>query len=409
MAKSIAIVLKGYPRLSETFIAQEIHAIEQVGVAVTIFSLRHPTDKKTHPVHDAIKAPVVYLPEYLYQQPGRVIRAWWKLRRSQTCKQARKTWWRDLKRDLSPNRVRRFGQALVLAAEVPGEIDLLYAHFLHTPASVTRYASIITQIPWSCSAHAKDIWTIADWEKREKLAHCRWLTTCTRTNLEHLQTLAKDPGKVVLNYHGLDISRFPEEPPDYSERDGSDPAQPVRILSVGRAVAKKGYRGLIDALAALPKVLHWEMTHIGGGPLLKTYKQQAKALGIADKINWIGAQSQQMVIEHYRRSDFFVLNCRIDPSGDRDGLPNVLVEAQSQGLAVISTDLSGIPELIEPGVNGSLVEPDNNQALTAALAELMTEPELRQRLGRAGLSVVLNRFDLDSNFVQLHRMIAAED
>lgn len=408
MQKSVGIILKGYPRLSETFIAEEIHALERAGVVLTIFSLRHPTDQKTHPVHHAIQAPVVYLPEYLHRQPLRVLRAWWKIRRHPHYPQARQTWWRDLQRERCANRIRRFGQALVLAAELPAEINLLYAHFLHTPASVARYASILRQIPWSCSAHAKDIWTLSAWEKKEKLAHCSWLTTCTRANFTHLRALADDPKKVALNYHGLALSRFPDDQPNPSNRNGGDPAQPVRILSVGRAVAKKGYRGLLESLATLPPTLHWAMTHIGSGPLLNAYKQQAQTLGLADKINWLGAQSQQTVINHYRTSEFFALNCRIAADGDRDGLPNVLVEAQSQGLAVVSTNLSGVPELIEDGINGLLVEPGDQLALGNALQRLITDPELRQRLGDAGRAVVLKRFDMASNFQNLHRMVVGD-
>ncbi len=407
--KSVAVILKGYPRLSETFIAEEIHALEQAGVALTLFSLRHPTDGKTHPVHQAIRAPVVYLPEYLHREPVRVLRAWVKFRRRQCYRHARKIWWQDFKRDRSANRIRRFGQALVLAAELPAEIDLLYAHFLHTPASVTRYAGILRQLPWMCSAHAKDIWTLPEWEKKEKLSDCRRLTTCTRANLAHLRELADEPDKVVLNYHGLALSRFSGDPPGPSNRDGSDPTRPVRILSVGRAVVKKGYHGLLEVLAALPQALHWEMTHIGTGPLLGACKQQAETLGIADKIHWLGAQSQQTVINHYRSSEFFALNCRIAGDGDRDGLPNVLVEAQSQGLAVVSTHLSGVPELIEHGVNGLLVEPNDQHALADAIKRLITDPELRQQLGSAGRAVVYDRFDMTNNFERLHRMIVGEE
>ena len=410
--KSVAVILKGYPRLSETFIAEEIHALERAGVEITLFSMRHPTDQKTHPVHRAIRAPVVYLPEYLHREPVRVLRAWVKFRRRQCYRRARKIWWQDFKRERSANRIRRFGQALVLAAELPAEINLLYAHFLHTPASVARYAGILRQLPWICSAHAKDIWTLPAWEKKEKLSDCRRLTTCTRANLEHLRALADDPDKVVLNYHGLALSRFaataPDDSPCPSKRDGNDPSQPVRILSVGRAVAKKGYRELLEALATLPQALHWEMTHIGNGPLLDDYQQQAKVLGIADKIHWLGAQSQQTVIKHYRSSEFFALNCRIAADGDRDGLPNVLVEAQSQGLAVVSTHLSGVPELIEHGVNGLLVEANDQPALADAIKRLITDPGLRQQLGSAGRAVVYDRFDMSNNFEQLHRMVIVE-
>ena len=99
------------------------------------------------------------------------------------------------------------GQALVLAHELPAEVDGIHAHFLHTPASVARYAARIRGLPWSCSAHAKDIWTSPEWDKAEKLAECRWLVTCTRVNAEHLASLAPAGATVELVYHGLDLAR----------------------------------------------------------------------------------------------------------------------------------------------------------------------------------------------------------
>src|SRR3954469_15338330 len=182
----VAFVLKGYPRLSEAFIAQEIAALERRGLEILIVSLRRPTDEKLHPVHREIGAEVRYLPEYLLREPLRVLRAWAKMRRTARYVTARNLWLRDLARDRTPNRIRRFGQALVLAAELPHDIDRLHAHFLHTPASVARYAAMLKGLPWSGSAHAKDVWTIPEWEKREKLASCEWLVTCNRVNHEHL-------------------------------------------------------------------------------------------------------------------------------------------------------------------------------------------------------------------------------
>jgi len=178
----VAVVLKGYPRLSEAFIAQEIAALERRGLECLIVSLRRPTDRRRHPVHAEIRAPLLYLPEYLYREPLRVLRAWRRLRRWPTYAPARALWLRDLRRDPTPNRLRRFGQALVLADELPRDVTQLHVHFLHTPASVTRYAALLRGLPWSGSAHAKDIWTTPDWEKREKLAACAWLVTCTAAN-----------------------------------------------------------------------------------------------------------------------------------------------------------------------------------------------------------------------------------
>jgi len=180
----VAFVLKGYPRLSETFIAQEIAALERRGLEILIVSLRRPTDARVHPVHREIKAQLLYLPEYLLLEPLRVLRAWWKVRRFPTYSSILALWMRDLARDKTPNRVRRFGQALVLAAELPRDVKRLHAHFLHTPASVTRYCAGLLGLPWTGSAHAKDIWTTPEWEKREKLDSCEWLVTCTRANRE---------------------------------------------------------------------------------------------------------------------------------------------------------------------------------------------------------------------------------
>ena len=143
----VAFILKGYPRLSETFIAQEIAALERRGLDILIVSLRHPTEARRHRLHDAIRAAVLYLPEYLLLEPLRVLRAWWKIRKTAAYAAARRLWLRDLARDPTPNRARRFGQALVLAAELPADVKHLHAHFLHTPASVTRYAAALLGLP----------------------------------------------------------------------------------------------------------------------------------------------------------------------------------------------------------------------------------------------------------------------
>ncbi len=402
---ALAVVVKGYPRLSETFIAQEIRNLELSGIEITLFSLRHPTDKQTHPVNDEIVARVNYLPEYLYQQPGRVFRAWRATRKNHGFKQALQIFLKDLKRELSFNRVRRFGQAMVLAAELPRQISSLYAHFLHTPGSVARYAAIINSIPWACSAHAKDIYTIPDWEVREKLKDCRWLTTCTRSNVEFLRSLSDTPAKIILNYHGLDLQRFAGPAQAHSARDGSERDAPVVILSVGRAVEKKGYRGLLDALALLDESLHWKLIHIGGGPLLSDLNRHAMEVGIEPHIKWLGAQTQQVVLDHYRSSDLFALNCCIDQHDDRDGLPNVMVEAQSQSLPVVSTAISGIPELIRHGENGLLVQPGGNQPLAEALSKLITNPTLRREMGQTGRAKVLEEFDMNICFNRLELMV----
>ena len=409
-AASIAIVLKGYPRLSETFIAQEILGLQKRGLKLRLYSLRHPTDPARHPVHDEISAPVTYLPEYLHQEPLRVVQSWLAARRRPGYGAARRQWLRDLSRDPTPNRIRRFGQACVLAAELPAGVVRLHAHFLHTPGSVARYAAEMTGIPWSCSAHAKDIWTIPDWEKREKLRDLDWLVTCTAVGRAHLAALVADrpgaSGRIALIYHGLDLERFPPPSEPRVPRDGSDAEDPVVILSVGRAVEKKGYPDLLRALAALPADLHWRFVHIGGGDMAAALRADAARLGLEDRIDWRGSQPQDVVLAAYRSADIFALASRIAEDGDRDGLPNVLMEAQSQELACLATKISAIPELIRDGETGLLTPPQDPSALAAALAELIRDPRLRSRLGKAGAAVVRRDFAMDRGLDRLADRLA---
>lgn len=392
MTVTVAIIVKGYPRLSETFIAQELAGLERRGLALHIVSLRRPSDPARHPIHREIAAPLHYLPEYLHDEPLRVARAWREARSLPGYLSARRAWLADLRRDPTRNRVRRFGQAVVLARELPRDVERLHAHFLHTPASVARYASLLTGLPWSCSAHAKDIWTTREWEKREKLAALDWLVTCTRAGAEHLAALAPDARKVELLYHGLDPDRVPPPPAARPPRDGGDPADPVLILSVGRLVEKKGYADLLAALARLPPHLHWRFIHVGDGPLARRLRRGAARSGIAERITWLGPRPHDEVMAQYRRADLFALACRTGPDGDRDGLPNVLLEAQSQGLACLSTTAGAVSELIEAGETGLLVPPGEAPALAAALERLIRSPRLRARLGAAGARRVRGAF-----------------
>lgn len=383
----IATIVKGYPRLSETFIAQEILGLERRGIRQLIVSLRQPTHGEVHDMHREIAAAVLYLPEYLKDDPARVRagRRWAETQPGFSA--ALRIFKADLKRDPSVNRRRRFGQACVLARELPADIGWLYAHFLHTPASVARYAALIRGMGWSFSAHAKDIWTTPKWELREKLADAAWGVTCTRANLDYLRSLAKNPEKVRLVYHGLDFSRFP-----FPARRADRPREPFTVVSVGRAVEKKGYADLLRALAILPGDADWRFEHAGGGPLSRRLKEQAAKLGIAGQITWHGLRDRDFIFDLLSRADLFVLPSRLTKSGDRDGLPNVLMEAQAFGVPVLATDVSGIPELVTHGANGWLVPARDPHALAGAIALLMRDHPIRRKLGESGASSVRKTF-----------------
>jgi glycosyltransferase involved in cell wall biosynthesis len=399
----LAVIVKGWPRLSETFVAQELVGLERRGLALDIWSLRHPTDTRRHALHLQLQANVRYLPEYLWQEPGRVLRGWFAARKLPGYPKAFAAFLEDWRRDPTPNRGRRFGQACVLAAEMDPATAHLYAHFIHTPGSVARYAATMRGLGWSASAHAKDIWTTPAWEKAEKLADMAWCTTCTAAGAEHLNALA--PGKTKLIYHGLDTARWPADAPTRAPRDGRDPAEPVCLVSVGRLVPKKGYDDLIAALATLDRNIAWRLIHIGGGPLKAQLQAQANAAGIGARIDWRGAQDQAGVIDALRSGDLFVLASRIAADGDRDGLPNVLMEAASQGLPLVATSVAAIPEFVDSN-SGVLVPPEDPAALANALAGLIGDPQRRAALGAGAALRVRRDFPFARGLEALYELLA---
>jgi glycosyltransferase involved in cell wall biosynthesis len=403
-APRIAVAMKGYPRLSETFIAQELLGLQQRGLPFEIWSLRHPTDAAKHLMHHQITAPVRYLPEYLHDEPARVGRGLLAALLRPGLLRLLPVLLRDLARDRTRNRWRRFGQACVMAHELPRDIRHLHVHYLHTPASVIRYAALLGGLSWSFSAHAKDIWTTEDWEKREKIASAAWGVTCTRDGHRELERLSDRPDKVALLYHGLDLARFPAPGPR-AAREGSDPADPVRFVTIGRAVAKKGFDDLLEALAELPCTLNWRLTHIGGGEKLKALQAQAQALGLDGRIVWAGPKAQDEVIATLRAADLFVLPSKEAGDGDRDGLPNVVMEAASQGLPIVATDFAGIPEFVRDGVEGLLVPPGDVAALAASLNELAGAPEKRASLGEAAYARLTQAFSAQAGLDRVAAML----
>jgi len=400
----LAIVVKCWPRLSETFVAQEIAALEARGQSFEIWSLRHPANEKKHPLHEQVTALVRYLPEYLHQEVGRVIKCWKTCRKLPGYAQAWQIFKADVRRDCTRNRVRRFGQACVFAAETPDSIKAVYAHFLHTPSSVARYAAIMRGIPWSYSAHAKDIWTSPDWELKEKLDSnsygASFGVTCTAIGAKHLRSMCDSDDRIDLVYHGLDLSRFPP-PPQRIDRSSD---QPLRILSVGRLVEKKGYDRLIAALALLPDTINWQFIHVGGGELKSSLQQQASVAKLNDSINWLGEREQPEVIEAMRNADVFILPSRIAANGDRDGLPNVLMEAASQKLPIIATSVSAIPEFLQHNVHALLAE-DNAEALAAAIGELAENQSKRASMAEAAYQRLVDDFGMDAGIEVLDQRL----
>ncbi len=230
---------------------------------------------------------------------------------------------------------------------------------------------------------------------RRKLADADWLITCTNFAFTRRKGLVANSSRVQLVYHGLDLAHLPVPPDRECRRDGSNPTDPVAILSVGRCVPKKGYDDLLDALARLPAQLHRRFEHIGGGILDGELKERAHRLGIADRCTWLGAQPSADVFAAYARCHIFVLASKTAADGDQEGMPNVLQEAGYQGMAIVSTRSAGIAEFVEHGVNGLLVAPAAPDELCAAISRLVRDPALRAHFGAQATRVVQTQFSFE--------------
>ena len=270
----------------------------------------------------------------------------------------------------------------------------LHAHFASSPTLVALLTSRITGVPYTLTAHAKDIYVSHPDDLRAKLREARAVVTCTEYNRQHL--LSRYPrecgGKLFRVYHGLDTSLFRCAP---SHTPPPEPQEAV-ILSVARLVEKKGLDDLLAAAEILRlRGYRFRLEIIGTGPLRETLKAQAKRLGLEDRVTLLGAQPYEAVRLAYRRAAVFALPCRVAADGDRDGIPNVLLEAVASGVPVVSTPVSGIPELIECDRSGLLVEPNNPGMLADALDRILTSPELRARLTEAARAKLDEHFSLD--------------
>jgi glycosyltransferase involved in cell wall biosynthesis len=395
MTPKLAVVVKGFPRLSETFIARELEGLEARGVFFSLHALRHPgSDARL--VDNRVRATPQYLPEYLRNAPVNVAGAVAAAAGLPGFGRAFAAFRQDLRSEFATARVRRFGQACVLARQMPASVRHVYAHFAHSPASVARYAALLRGIGFSISAHAKDIWTAPDWDLSRKLADASFVTVCNRAGHERLAALGAG-AKLKLIHHGVARSLLATAPPVQS-RDGRDVAAPVRFIAVARAVEKKGLRRLLDALALLPRDLAFRLDHFGGGDLMDELRNKTRALALEERVTWHGPRPHREVVAALDEGDVFVLPAVIGSDGDRDGIPNAVMEAQARGLTVVASRVGGIDEVVVDGSTGRLVEAGNVVALAEALAAVARDPVLRSRLGAAALAHVGRDCDAEAGY-----------
>lgn len=388
----LGYVLKGYPRISETFISNEIALLEARGLAIHIISMRHPREAFTHESVRRIRARVDYLPEYIRGNVLRLLAANLRQLAASPGRYLRGVG-RMLVRLVRTRKIatlKHLLQAGYLAARVlPGSgITHLHAHFAHSPTSVADFASILTGLPYSFTAHAKDIYTQNRERLAEKLHAAAFAVTCTGCNLDYLRSLNGGGTPLYKVYHGIDLDLFAPGPARLK------PEPPYTLLTVARLTPKKGLPTVFRALALLASEgVPFEHLLVGSGDERDRLEALARDLGLSGRVRWLGTKPHQEVLDLYRRADLFLLGCEVSADGDRDGIPNVLAESLAMGVPVAATAVSAIPELIEDGRHGLLVPSGDPAALARAARRLLTEPALRAAVIGQGRKQVETMFD----------------
>jgi glycosyltransferase involved in cell wall biosynthesis len=386
----LGYLLKAFPRVSETFIINEIIALERQGFDLHIYSMIHTRDRMRHRLVDQVRSPVTHLPDPLWRSLLTVVGAHlWMLRR------APGRYVSTLLRVLALvelDLLERFVQAPCLARLLErDDIGHVHAGFVHAPGSLAWLVFLLTGTPFSVATHAKDLYHSPPRVLRRKLADARVVFTCTRYNVDHLERLCGPAGfRLRQVYHGTDLRRFRFGPCAL--------ASPPLVLSVARLVEKKGLDDLIRACAVLrDRGRSFQCRIIGGGVLRPRLEELVCELGLEGRVTFQGALDQEEVIAAYPQAAVMVLPCIVTSDGDRDGIPNVLVEAAACGVPIVSTRVSGVPELITHGQTGLLVPPHNPAALAESVDAVLQSPSLRERVRANARTRVEEEFDVDRN------------
>jgi colanic acid/amylovoran biosynthesis glycosyltransferase len=394
---SVGYVLKHYPRYSETFIVNEILAHEEAGLPIEIFALRPPSDTHFQDAIARVRAPVNYLPH------GSIKLAdfWTFLKESQTVLPGL---WEALEAENATD-VSVLYQAILLARQVRLKgIAHLHAHFATVATSVARLAALFSGVTYSFTAHAKDIYheSVQPDELHCKLRDARAIITVSEYNLAYLrQTYGSAAANVQRIYNGLDLARFAYQSP----RD-----RPPKIAAVGRLVEKKGFSVLIDACAMMAQQgRDFTCQIIGTGELREDLLAQIQHLELQSRVELVGPRPQSDVISHVQSAAVLAAPCVIGADSNRDGLPTVLLEAMALGTPCVSTDVTGIPEVLRDGITGLVTPQHDPELLAEALARLLADAELRVRLASNARRLIESECDIRQTTAQLRELFFAAD
>lgn len=398
----LTYVVGTYPEPTTTFIDREIEAVARAGAEVRVVSIRRPVLRLSEHQRRLASRVRYVLPV----RPAALVRSHLSMLWSRPSGYLG-TLAYVLTRPHPSLRARvktalHFGVAVHVARLVRdrGTTDHVHAHFVDRAALVALVVSRLLGIPYSATAHANDIY-VHPVLLPEKTSGAKFVATCTRFNEAHLYATGAAPqGRVRCIYHGLDLHAFAPN------------GRPARgrplLLSVGQLKEKKGFRHLLDACRVLAdRGVPFECEIIGEGSQRSELEAAIHALGLEDRVALVGALPHEAVVRRYADATAFVLPCVTSPNGDRDGIPNVILEAMAMEVPVVSTRHSGIPEAVTDDVNGLLVPPGDAVALADALERLLGDEALRGRLGRSGRARVAEDFDIEVNARKLLTEFAA--
>ncbi len=391
--KRIAYVVNCFPFPTETFVYRELLALRAHGCTILPFSLQSPDPAtlssealrlvdETYSIQPAPLAELLAAhARWIARSPVLYLSTLW------TVVTGTHLALRDRLRSFA-----HWAEAIsILPVLEQARVDHIHAHFAVGSATCAWVAARLLGLPWSFTAHAYDIW-LDKLLLPEKLREADFVVTCSDVNRRHLaETYGVPLSKLHTVYHGIDVGHFSPMP-----KPSSAHPEKLRVLCVGRLVEQKGIAHLIEACSQLAiEGIEFELLIAGDGPLRESLRQACRELRIDDRTQFLGHVSQETVLELYRSSDLFVLPCVAASDGDRDGVPNVLIEAMACGLCVVSTEFSGVPELVENGKSGALVSPGDSRGLARAMGRMLADENLRKAMAMAGRATVVERFAID--------------
>ena len=403
----VAYVVKRYPRFSETFIANEILAHEVAGLEIVILALRPSEDTHFQEAIARVRAPVHYLslPGEGLADPGlttALLRAsafWAVVRESSPMLPGL---WPALEA-AQDEETREIYQAILLAREVRRRgITHLHAHFATSATTVARLAARFAGVPYTFTAHAKDIFheSVQPDDLRRKLNDASAVVTVSDYNVQYLREHYDAAAERVRRiYNGMDLARFPYKSPQ---------DRPQRIVAVGRLVEKKGFDDLVDACAVLAeRGRHFSCQIIGGGGQDAELRARVQRLGLERYVELAGPRPQSEVIQIVQSAAVLAAPCIVSADGDRDGLPTVFPEAMALGTPCVSTDVTGIPEIVRDAETGLLAPQRDPVRLAGAIERLLVDSNLRVQLATRARRLIETEFDVHHNTAQLRAIFQA--